>query len=48
MTKLNEQHQFHLVHMPHDVFEGDTYSCLLTGIDVASRYKVAKPLKTKN
>ena len=32
--------------MPH-VFEGNTYGYLLTGVDVASRYKVAKPLMTK-
>ena len=33
--------------MPHDVFEGNTYRYLLTGIDVASRYKVVKLLMTK-
>ena len=47
VTKPNEQHQFDLVHMPHNVFEGNTYTYLLTGIDVASRYKVAKPLASK-
>ena len=47
VTKPNEQHQFNLVHMPHTVFEGNTYRYLLTGIDVASKYKVAKPLTTK-
>ena len=47
VTKPNEQHQFDLVHMPHNVFEGNTYKYILSGIDVASRYKVAKPLTTK-
>ena len=47
VTKPNEEYQFDLAHMPHDVFEGNTYRYLLTGIDVTSRYKVAKPLLTK-
>ena len=47
VTKPNEQHQFDLVHMPHNVFEGNTYKYLLSAVDVASRYKVAKPLTTK-
>ena len=33
--------------MPHNLFEGNTYKYILTGIDVASRYKVARPPKTK-
>ena len=33
--------------MPHNLFEGNTYKYTLTGIDVASRYKVARPLRTK-
>ena len=45
MIKPNEQHQFDdLLYMPHNLFEGNTY---LTGIDFASRYKVARPLRTK-
>ena len=47
MTKPNEQHQFALLYMPHNLFEGNTYNYILTGIDVASRYKVARPLRTK-
>ena len=47
VKKPNEQHQFHLLYMPHNFFEGNTYKYILTGIDVASRYKVARPLKTK-
>ena len=33
--------------MPHILFDGNTYKYILTGIDVASRYKVARPLRTK-
>ena len=47
VTKPIEQHQFDLLYMSHDLFEGNAYTYILTGIDVASRYKVARPLKTK-
>ena len=47
MTKRNEQHQFDLLYMPHNLFEGNTYKYALTGVDVSSRYKVARPLRTK-
>ena len=47
VTKPNEQHQFDLLYMPHNLFEGNTYKYILTGIDVASRYKVARTLRTK-
>ena len=47
MTKPNEQHQFDLLYMPHNLLEGNTYKYILTGIDVASRYKIARPLRTK-
>ena len=47
MTKPNGQNQFDLLYMPHNLFEGNTYKYILTGIDVASRYKVARPLTTK-
>ena len=47
MTKNNEQHQLNLLYTPHNLFEGNTYNYVLTGIDVASRYKVRKPLRTK-
>ena len=33
--------------MPHNLFEGNTYKYILTGIDAAPRYKVARPLRTK-
>ena len=41
VTKPNEQHQF-------NPFEGSAYKHTLTGVDVSSRYKVARALKTKN
>ena len=47
VTKPNEQHQVDVHYMPHNVFEGNTYKYILTGIDVASRYKFARLLKTK-
>ena len=47
MTKPNEQHQFDILYMPHNVFKGNTYKYILTGIDVASRYKVTRLLRTK-
>ena len=33
--------------MHHNLFEGNTYKYVLTGIDVSSRYKVARLLRTK-
>ena len=47
VTKPNEQHQFDLFYMPHNIFEGNTYRHILTGVYVASRYKVVRPLTTK-
>ena len=47
VTKPNEQHQFDLLYMPHNLFEENTYKYILTGVDVASRYKVARALRTK-
>ena len=43
----NQQHQFDILYMPHDKFQGSVYKYILTGVDVASRYKVAKPLRSK-
>ena len=47
MTKSNGQHQFDLLYVPHNVFEGNTYKYILTGVDFAPRYKVANALWTK-
>ena len=46
VTKPNEQPQFDLLYMSHNLFEGNAYKCILTGIDITSRYKVARPLRT--
>lgn len=43
LTRPNEAHQAGLLFLPHD--KGCKYA--LTAIDVASRYKAAWPLKTK-
>ena len=45
VTKPNKQRQFDILYMPHNLFEENTYKYILTGINVASRYKVATPLK---
>jgi hypothetical protein len=47
ITKPNFQHQFDLLFMPGDKLYGSKYKYILTGIDVASRFKVARPLRTK-
>ena len=47
VAKTNEQHQFDILCLPHNLFEGNTYKYVLTCIDDASRYKVARPFKTK-
>ena len=46
VKKPNEQHN--LLYMLHNLFEGYTHKYILTGNDIASRYKVARPLRTKN
>ena len=40
-------HQFDLLYMPSDTLYGSKYKSILAGIDAASRYKVARPLRTK-
>ena len=47
VTSPNEMHQFHLLYMPSDTLYGSKYKYILAGIDAASRYKVARPLRTK-
>ena len=42
VAKPNEQHQFDLLYMPRNVFEGNTYKYILAGVD-----EVARPLRTK-
>ena len=40
-------HQFDLMYMAIDTLYGNKYKYILSGIDVASRYKVTKPLRMK-
>ena len=40
-------HQFDLLYMPSDNLYGSKYKYILAGIDVASRYIVVRPLRTK-
>ena len=44
VTIRNEMHQFDLLYMPLDTLCGNKYKYILSGIDVASRYKVVRPL----
>ena len=43
----NEMHQFDLLYMPSYTLYGNKYKYILSRIDVASRYKVVRPLRTK-
>ena len=43
----NEMHQFDLLYMPLDSLYRNKYKYILAGIDAASRYKVARPMRTK-
>ena len=47
VTIPNEMHQSDLLYMPSDTLYGNKYKYILSGIDVASRYKVERPLRTK-
>ena len=47
VTVPNEMHQFDLLYMPSDTLYRNKYKHILAGTDVASRFKVARPLRTK-
>ena len=47
VTIPNEMHQFDLLYMPSDSLYWSKYKYILAGIDAASRFKVARPLRTK-
>ena len=47
MTRLNKHHQFDLLYVSNNIFEGNTYKYVLTSFDVASRCKVARAGMTK-
>ena len=40
-------HQFDLLYMPSHTLYGNKYKYIPAGIDAASRYKVMRPLRTK-
>ena len=43
----SEMHQLNLLYMPSDTMYKNKYKYILSGIYVASRYKNARPLRTK-
>lgn len=47
VTEVNQMHQADLLYLPHDKVYQNTYKYCLNVIDVASRYKASRPLKTK-
>ena len=47
VTNPNDMHQFDLLYMPSDTLYGNKYKYILVGIDAASRFNVARPLRTK-
>ena len=47
VTIPNEMHQFGLLYMPSDSLYGSKFKYILARIDAASRFKVARPLRTK-
>ena len=47
VTIPNEMHQFDLLYMRSDSLYGSKYKYILAGIDAASRFKVMRPLRTK-
>ena len=47
VTEVNKMHQADLIYLPHDKVYQNTYKYTLNVIDVASRYKASRPLKTK-
>ena len=47
VTIPNEMHQFDLLYMPSDTLYRNKYKYILSRIGVASRYKVVRPLRTR-
>ena len=47
VTIPNEMHHIDLLYIPSDTLYGNKYKYILAGIDAASRYKVARLLRTK-
>ncbi|WP_143217089.1 integrase catalytic domain-containing protein, partial [Acinetobacter baumannii] len=44
---MNKLHQADLMYLPHDKVYQNTYKYVLNIVDIASGYKVSRPLKTK-
>ena len=47
VTEVNKMHQADLMYLPHDKVYQNIYKYTLQVIDVASRFKASRPLKTK-
>ena len=47
VTTPNKMHQFDLLYMPLDSLYGSKYKYIVAGINAASRFKVVRPLRTK-
>ena len=47
ITEVNKMHQVDLLYLPHDKVYQNIYKYTLQVIDVASRFKASRPLKTK-
>ena len=47
VTKPNQLHQADLLYLPHDKVYQNTYKYALNVVDIASGYKVSRPLRTK-
>ena len=47
MTIPKDAHQFDLLYMLSDTLYRNKYKYILSGIDVAARYKIARPMRTK-
>ena len=47
ITTPNKMHQLDLLYMPLDTLYGNKHKYIIAGIDAASRYKVVRPLRTK-
>ena len=47
VTEVNKIHQADLLYLPHDKVYQNTYKYCLNVIDIASRFKASRPLRTK-
>ena len=47
VTEVNKIHQADIMYLPHDKYYLLTYKYVLNVIDVASRYKASRPLRSK-